>query len=146
MQIHKEHIFIAPRKRIGGFSLIESLVALLLLAFVLAGAGYMMLSSVQTGREARHFTAAFNLAQDQMERLLGTDYDAMSNGSDGPFNEAGGSTGSALMYTRTWTVVANTGSSGGAPVGTSELTVITSWISQDGQDHQIQVQSIRRKL
>lgn len=131
-----------PRTNLGGFSLIEALIALFLLAFVLAGVGHLMIANVQTSREARHLTAAVNLARSQMETLRGTAYGALTGGNDGPLNEAGRTTGGALMYTRTWTVVASTSPAGGPPIGTTTGTVSTAWTAQNGASRQVQLQTV----
>jgi len=54
-----------------GFSLLEALIALLILAFSMLGLSFVMLSTIETNRDARRVTAAFNLALDQLEVLRG---------------------------------------------------------------------------
>jgi type IV pilus assembly protein PilV len=91
-----------------GFSLLEALIALLILAFSMLGLSFVMLSTIETNRDARRVTAASNLALDQLEVLRGTAYTGVVNGSNGPLTEDGASSGTGAMYTPTWTVADDT--------------------------------------
>jgi prepilin-type N-terminal cleavage/methylation domain-containing protein len=126
-----------------GFSLIENMIALLILLVMLLGVAASMSSAIQTNRQARRLTAAIYLAQDQIERLRGMDYAALANGNDGPLSEAGQSTGTGLIFNRTWTVTNNTGSPSGAPPSqTKNVAVVVQWTEKDSTSHQVQLQTI----
>jgi prepilin-type N-terminal cleavage/methylation domain-containing protein len=56
-------------KRCRGFTLVESLVALVLLSVGMLGASAMLLASLQAHAAALRELAALNLAQDMVERL-----------------------------------------------------------------------------
>ncbi len=56
-------------KRLRGFTLVESLVALVLLSLGLLGASAMLLASLQAHAAALRDLAALTLAQDMAERL-----------------------------------------------------------------------------
>jgi type II secretory pathway pseudopilin PulG len=119
-----------------GFSLVEAVIALTIFLFTLAVIGYLMLSTTLTNTLARQLTAATFLGQNQIEVLKGTAYASLANGSDGPLSETGASTGTGLVFTRTWTVVANPG----PPTGTSTVTVVVSWTGKSA--HQVSFSTI----
>lgn len=103
----------------GGISLIETLVAVVILAFAAVMQGYMSLATISTNRHARNITVATNLAMQQVETLQAGSYSAVVSGSDGPLN-ADGTAGGA--YSRTWTVTADT------PVaGSKTVDVAVTW-------------------
>jgi len=58
-----------PVKRCRGFSLVESLVALVLLSLGMLGAGAMLLGSLQAHAAALRELTALTLAQDMADRL-----------------------------------------------------------------------------
>ena len=118
----------------SGFTLVESLIALCILAFGLAGLANLMVGSLKTGREARRFTAAGSLAQQKLEALRGAGYtSAASSASNESLTENGDSAG-VTMFTRNWTVA------NGGTAGTKNVTVTVSWTDDLGA-HQVQLQS-----
>ncbi len=127
-------VALSSRRRELGFTLLETFVALLILAFVLTGLSMMMIGNVKTGRDARRFTAAGALAQQKIEDLRASGYaGAASSGSAESLTETGATSG-VTMYSRSW-VVAN-----GATAGTKNLTVTVAW-SDDLGTHSAQLQS-----
>ena len=94
----------------------------------------LMIGNIQTGREARRFSAASALAAQKMEELRSTAYASVaSSGSPESLSEVGTTTG-VRPFSRSWTVA------NGALAGTKDLTVTVSW-SDDLGSHQVQLVS-----
>ena len=123
-------------KEQSGFFLIEAVVAFLLLAFTTLGLSSFMLTTIETNRDARRITAATNLAQDKLEELRGLSYTAVVSGSDGEFNEEGGTTGSRVIYSRSWTVIDDS-----PEAGLKSILVQVGWIDKKG-DRDVSLQTI----
>lgn len=86
-------------KRQNGVTMIEVLVAVVILAFGIASIGVMMLTALQDGRGAMYRSRAVSLAQDMAERIItnysgrehyevgeddeGVDHNCFSTGSPG---------------------------------------------------------------
>lgn len=124
-----------PAHTLGGFTLIETLVAVVVLAFALAGLLMLTISSLDTSSDARHLTAAGALAQQKLEELRGGGYAAAASGgsdSDYVWNESGANA-APHIFARSWTVVTN-GS-------IKDVTVTVSWPHETGT---AQVQLISR--
>jgi prepilin-type N-terminal cleavage/methylation domain-containing protein len=117
-----------------GFTLLETTVALLILAFALAGAASLTKSNVRSNAQARYFSAAGALAQQKLEDLRAGGYTAAaSSAANEALNESGGTAGTTL-FSRSW-VVAN-----GALAGTKDITATVSWADMLGA-HQVQIQT-----
>jgi len=61
----------------GGYTLIEVMVGLLVLAFGILGIGAMHIHSMRGNAEARDMTEASNLAMDQLESFMAGGYDSV---------------------------------------------------------------------
>ena len=77
-----------PRPRIDGFTLIESLVALLVLSIGLLGVAAMQLSSLQSNNGAFQRTQATFLAQDIADRMRANRRAALDGDYDINFGDA----------------------------------------------------------
>ena len=100
-----------------GFSLIEVLVALVILSISLLALAGLMGTTSQNTSFGGHITEAATFAQDQLEQLRSTSWGAIANGTD---TRAGSS---GISYTRTWNVVTT---------GTIKtITITTSWTDQE---------------
>ncbi len=62
------------KQRSGGFTLLETVIALGILGFGLLGAAAMQLYSLRQGQVGKHTTQATVLAQDRIERLMRMDF------------------------------------------------------------------------
>jgi prepilin-type N-terminal cleavage/methylation domain-containing protein len=111
-----------------GFSLIEVLVALVILSISLLALAGLMVQSTRNSSWGSHLTEAATLAQDRLERFRavrpqtdipeGTNFDKVTPPS-------------GIEYTRTWTVTTN---------GTSTLRTITITITwTDSGPHTITI-------
>lgn len=80
------------------FSLVEVLIALVILSIGLLGLAGLMVTSTQNSSFGSHMTEAATFAQDTLETLRVTPWDSVNSGN----NTVTGSTG--ITYTRTWNV------------------------------------------
>lgn len=98
--------------KLKGFSLIEVLIALVILSVSLLALAGLMVQTTQNNSFGSHMTEASTVAQDAFERLRARSYNSMMGGVD----SITGSTGQS--YTRNWVIVNNADS-------TQKLTTIT---------------------
>jgi type IV pilus assembly protein PilV len=76
-----------------GFTLVEVLIAMLLLVVALLGLASVATSVINGNGLSKEVTTATTLAQDKIEELKKVHYQSLSDGSD-----------TSSIYTRTWTV------------------------------------------
>ncbi len=92
------------KKRRRGFSLIEMLIGMVLLAIGLGAMAALSISVSNLMSRNQNYSAACNLAEQKLEELRNDDYGAIADGDDGgQIDSAGGDEGDAI-YTRTWVV------------------------------------------
>lgn len=120
----------------NGFTLVEVLVSLVILAISLLALASLMTTTTKNNAFGGNLTEAATFAQDRMEELRVTDWDNIVSGNDP--NPIQGSTG--INYTRTWTVVL--GPNSPAPPNDNEkrVTVTVNW--NDGAPHSITFLSV----
>ena len=112
-----------------GFSLIEVLVALVILTIALLALAGLMVTTTKNNSFGGHMTEAATFAQDKLEELRVTPWANINTGAD-PVPPKG-STG--ISYNRNWTVVTN------VPDTLRTVTVTVSW--NDGLSHSISLTS-----
>lgn len=127
------------RRKCAGFSLIEVLIASLLLAIGVAAIVYVIGYSLQKSREPYDRSIAMDLAQQKLEDLRNEDYTLLASGQDedengipysvDPYAQPGG------IYMRTWVVQEDL-----PMVGTKTISVTVAWHSSI--DHSIQLHTI----
>ncbi len=114
-------------ERQSGISLLDSLVALLILTFTVISIMKLTTGTLETSRHGRRITAANHLAQTKLEEIRGMDYALVTTGSDGPLTETGADAGTGAMYSRAWQVTDDT------PVtGTKTVSLVLSWSDKSG--------------
>jgi len=111
-----------PLRNTNGFTLIEILVALVILSIALLALAGLMVTTTRNNASGGHLTEAATFAQDTLERLRVSPLNTI------PLNimtqdSCTGSTG--IIYTRSWTAVPN------IPFPSSTLDTVTitvSWV------------------
>ncbi|MCB1221558.1 MAG: hypothetical protein H7A35_00740 [Planctomycetales bacterium] len=108
------------RGRNRGFSLVDVLIGLVLLALALMFGLQVSIAASRVTQSNMYVSSAANLAEVKIEELRNIDFDQVVNGADnGTINELGEAGG---IYSRSWTVVED------APDdGMKEVTVVVTW-------------------
>lgn len=105
-----------------GFTVIEVMIALLVLLLGMAGILTLQLTSVEATSFSRHATEATVLAEDKMEELRTVPLSALVPGSDPePVDSRGFSGVSQAIYTRSWSV---------RPGPVTEIAVTVAWMEK----------------
>ena len=86
-----------------GFTLIEVLVALIILSFSLLALAGLMVTTTKNNSFGSHMTEAATFAQDKLEELRAIKWENLIEGNN--TDQQGGSTG--INYTRNWNVTTN---------------------------------------
>lgn len=110
----------------AGIALIDAIIAMLILAFSIAGLSSLNTGTLENSRHGRRLSAATRLAQDKLEEMRGLDYASVAAGSDGPLTETGDIGGMGAIYARDWTVIED------APItGTKTVSVAITWSDKE---------------
>jgi type IV pilus modification protein PilV len=121
------------RKNENGFTLIEVLVGLIILAIGLLALVVMQISAIKSGYFSSNITQATFLTQERLEYLKNLPYND-SNLSSGQHNEG---TISGTIFSRQYNIEEDTGN----PMKT--ITVTVQWA--DRGNHSISISTIRSK-
>lgn len=117
-------------RRSKGFTLVEVLVAIVMLVVGALGAASLTAALMQSNRDATDRTRALELVRHRVEQIQAQGYYEVVTGSD--TRTVGG-----VTFSRTWTVAANN------PVpGLRSVVVSVSWTDQDG-NHTVQTQTLK---
>ena len=118
----------SARTRSKGFTLIEILVALVILSISLLALAGLMVTTTKNSSFGGRMTEAATFAQDLLEQLRASPWGNVVSGTD----QKMGSTG--VNYTRNWNVVPN-------PAGTQRwVTITVNW--NDGVNRSIRLLSV----
>jgi type IV pilus assembly protein PilV len=98
-----------------GFTLIEVLITLVILAVSLLAIAGLTMTTVVNNSYGAHMTEAVTYAQDLLEEFRAMRWDAIPEGTSS--DQPAGSTG--VVYARTWTTVTNG--------NTKTITVTVNW-------------------
>ena len=121
-----------------GFTLVEILIAILLLVIALVGLASVTVSVIKGNDLSRMVTTATTLAKDKMEELknlsaTSAGYDALTSGSQ---------TGLEAIYTRAWTVGAvGATAPDNDTTKMKKITVTVTW-TWNGQSHSVTLNTI----
>jgi type IV pilus assembly protein PilV len=128
---------LSPQKNGKGFTLIEILIAILLLVIALVGLASVTVSVIKGNDLSRMVTTATTLAKDKMEELKNVSatsagYDALTGSSDTV----------EAIYTRQWTVGAvGTTAPDNDTTKMKKITVTVTW-TWNGQSHNVTLDTI----
>ena len=112
-----------------GFTLVEVMIAILLLAVGLLSVASVATTVINGNRLSRYITTATTLAQDKIETLKDTSYANLGSDSDTQ----------QPIYTRTWATTANSPATG---MKTIQVTVQFPW---KGTTHSVTLRTIVAK-
>lgn len=118
------------RVKSKGFTLIEVLVALVVLSITLLGIASLMATTSKYNAAGGRLTEAVTFAQDRLEELRITPWDKINTDNDAIL----GSTG--INYARNWNVIPNV-----APPDETLKTVNITVNWNDGVDHSVSILS-----
>lgn len=107
----------------GGFTLIELVISLAVLAFTLLGVGNILMSSARSSIMANKTTLACNLCQAKIEALKSLNYNSLTDNQENNIDEEGHSGG---IFDRTVTVTT------GPIPNTKLITVTVEWTDLTG--------------
>lgn len=114
-----------------GFTLVETLVAVVIFTVGLLGIAGLTLVIIRGNTFSNMVTTATVLAQDKLEDLRHTDYSALSSGSET-------TTQNHIAYTRRWDITANT-----PAASMTTINVTITWQVPGKQPHQVVLRTIR---
>lgn len=123
----------AGRRGEEGFTVVEVMIAMLVLVIGLAGILSLQLTAIRATSFSRHATEASLLAEDKMEALRTVPAATLVAGTDTV--NAGGMVDAEGLYTREWTITA-----GGA---TTAVTVAVTWSEQGSEPYTITMSTLR---
>ena len=118
-----------------GFSLIEVLIALVILSIALLALAGLMATTTRNNSAGSHLTEAATFAQDLLERLRLTPLNILTaNGMAGGAPQVDNQFGStSIKYTRTWTCTQNLPASDTLHT----ITVTVTWVDANLLPHSI---------
>ena len=114
------------RHKQQGFTLIEIMIAIILVLIGIIGLSMLTTTTTQDNDFSKSMTSATTMARDKIEELKGTDYANLTAGSD-----------TNGIYTRAWTV-----STAASPSSYKTISVSVTWRWQ-GQTHEVALNTIR---
>jgi len=117
-----------PLLKSKGFTLIEVLVALVILSFSLLALAGLMVTTTKNNASGGHVTEAATFAQDKLEELRAIKWEDLLDGNK--TDQQGGSTG--INYTRNWNVTTKD--------SLKTITINVNW--NDRTSHSIRLVSI----
>jgi type IV pilus assembly protein PilV len=117
-------------RRSAGFTLVEVIVAIVLLGVGLMGMAALSTTVTRANVQSSSLTTATALAQERAERLRTEDYDALASGNDSRVVDN-------VTYTRSWVVTADD-----PEPGLKTVAIAVSWTTR-GTTHTTRLTTIR---
>ena len=118
-----------------GFTLIEVLIALLVLMVGMAGILSLQLTSMKATAFSRHATEASSLAEDKVEELRTVPLSSARFASGSDQVDSRGVADAAGLYTRTWTITAGTDN--------TIVNVSVAWTERGNEPYTISMSDMR---
>lgn len=115
----------------NGFTLIEVMIAILILAVGMMAMALLQVTAIRGGSFANQMTQASIYGQDKIEELKNTTYASIANGSDTI------TSGNGVTYARTWTVTTDS-----PYTGSKTINLTISWTGPQAQNHSVQFSTI----
>ena len=130
----------------SGFSLLEVMIALAILAFGILAVGAAQITSTKFTRDSRVRTEAAYLAEQQMEAFHAMDGAALEvvrtdpGYPDDPANpiDPDPNDGTARFFNRSWTITPDS-----PEAGVYSITVTVSWLDQVGNTRNVTLSSVK---
>jgi type IV pilus assembly protein PilV len=116
-----ERIHMGRLKDKKGFTLLEVMIAMVILAIGLLGLASMHIMAIKGNSFGQQMTVASTMAQNQLEQLRQTT-GTLVNGNDTVTDQNG------ITYTRQWTVTLNS-----PQQGTTTVVITINWTGPTGQ-------------
>ena len=134
---------LSPQKNGKGFTLVEIMIAILLLVIALVGLASVTVSVIKGNDLSRMVTTATTLAKDKMEELKNLSTTSAGYGAlDTLALTDGSQTVLETVYTRAWTVGAvGTTAPDNDTTRMKRITVTVTWI-WNGQSHNVTLEAI----
>ena len=125
-----------------GWTLIEVLVAIVILCVGLLAVGTMQISAIRGNFMGGNTSIALTLASQKMEDLLNRNYTdaALANGAHTEQVSDSGVVAAGGFYRRDWTITDTVTGASNWPT-MKEITIIVSW---EGNRHRVTISSMRR--
>ena len=125
-----------------GWTLIEVLVAIVILCVGLLAVGTMQISAIRGNFMGGNTSIALTLASQKMEDLLNRNYTdaALANGAHTEQVSDSGVVAAGGFYRRDWTITDTVTGASNWPT-MKEITIIVSW---EGNRHRVSISSMRR--
>jgi len=133
---------LSPQKNGKGFTLVEIMIAILLLVIALVGLASVTVSVIKGNDLSRMVTTATTLAKDKMEELKNLSTTSAGYGAlDTLALTDGSQTVLETVYTRAWTVGAVGADPDNDQTKMKRITVTVTWI-WNGQSHNVTLNTI----
>jgi prepilin-type N-terminal cleavage/methylation domain-containing protein len=145
-----------------GFTLIEVMVAMVVLLIGMLGVMAMQYYAISGNTASREMRIGTNLSREIIEQLKSTPYVNLATGGDQPLLPAETTISAGVTFTRAWWVIQNcvglagggTRCAGAVPacssfphagfvVPVSAIQVRTCWTDKDGTPHSVTLNSLR---
>ena len=127
----------------SGFTLLESVIALGILAFGILSVAGALITSIKFSRQSRSLTQAMNLAEQQIElfqSMPAADVLIAASVTSDPLNPIDPSPGDAdtRTFTRSWTI-----QDAAVEAGVISMTVLVNWVDETGASRVVQLESLK---